>query len=62
MVDAEMLDPETGTLAGAEGAELICATDSPADNPTKTKTANNAVENDLILFLHPRQTQIETES
>ena len=46
---SEMLDPETGTVAAASGkAELLCATESRADNPAKTRSANQPVENELI--------------
>jgi len=49
MVDPEMLDPETGDVAAASGdAELLCATESRADNTAKTRSANKAVENELI--------------
>ena len=52
MVDPEMLDPETGILAGASGvAELTCATDEVLDNAENARSANNAATNNLIA--HP---------
>ncbi len=63
MVDPEMLDPEAGILAGASGgAALICAAGNRADNPAKTRTANNLVDNDLIPCPHLPPSQIETEN
>jgi len=46
---SEMLDPETGAVAAASGeAELLCEIDNVEDNPAKTRSANQPVENELI--------------
>jgi hypothetical protein len=43
---SERSDAGTGILAGV--AELICAAETPANNPAKATTAIKTIENDLI--------------
>ena len=58
---SEMVEPETGILAGASGTEeLICADGIRTENPAKNRNATKAVDNDLIKRLNlPLQPETE---